>query len=194
MKKATLALLLGSLSAGTSHAELVSNGDFETGDFSGWTQSGDVDPLYTNVDPFFASTLGGGNYGAVLGPYNGAVGGLSQTLATVQGQEYQVQFDLANFDPNHVNHFEASFSGEPLVGGATPSLPITNGNAFDWTLYTFDVTAQSASSQLAFTFSSKDAYFGLDNVSVVAVPIPAAVWLFGSALVGLGLNRRGKRT
>ena len=30
----------------------------------------------------------------------------------------------------------------------------------------------------------------LDNVSVSAVPVPAAVWLFGSALAGLGWMRR----
>ena len=30
----------------------------------------------------------------------------------------------------------------------------------------------------------------IDNVNVSAVPIPAAVWLFGSALAGLGWLRR----
>ena len=32
----------------------------------------------------------------------------------------------------------------------------------------------------------------IDNVSVQAVPIPAAVWLFGSALAGLGWMKRRK--
>jgi hypothetical protein len=31
---------------------------------------------------------------------------------------------------------------------------------------------------------------GLDNINVTAVPIPAAVWLFGSVLAGLGFLRR----
>jgi len=32
---------------------------------------------------------------------------------------------------------------------------------------------------------------GLDNVSITAVPVPAAIWLFGSGLVGLiGISRR----
>jgi len=32
--------------------------------------------------------------------------------------------------------------------------------------------------------------FGIDNLSVNVVPIPAAAWLFGSALMGLGWVRR----
>jgi hypothetical protein len=32
----------------------------------------------------------------------------------------------------------------------------------------------------------------IDNISVSAVPVPAAVWLFGSALAGLGWMRRRK--
>ena len=35
--------------------------------------------------------------------------------------------------------------------------------------------------------------FGLDNISVSAIPVPAAVWLFGSGLIGLiGIARRKK--
>lgn len=34
---------------------------------------------------------------------------------------------------------------------------------------------------------------GLDNLVVTAVPVPAAVWLFGSALAGLGWLRRPKQ-
>lgn len=34
----------------------------------------------------------------------------------------------------------------------------------------------------------------LDNLSLVAVPIPAAIWLFGSALAGLGWMRRKQTT
>ena len=30
----------------------------------------------------------------------------------------------------------------------------------------------------------------LDNITLQAVPVPAAVWLFGSALAGLGFMRR----
>jgi len=37
-------------------------------------------------------------------------------------------------------------------------------------------------------------YFGLDDVDVSPVPIPGAVWLLGSGVVGLiGLKRRMRK-
>ena len=33
-------------------------------------------------------------------------------------------------------------------------------------------------------------YIQFDNLGFGAVPVPAAIWLFGSALTGLGLMRR----
>jgi hypothetical protein len=194
MNKTAIAFLVTSLFVGTAHAavELVTNGGFEAGNFSSWTQSGDTDPTYTFVDPFFANS---GNYGAGLGPYNGAVGTLSQSLGTVAGHEYTVQFDLANFDEKNANNFTSSFGGKILAGGATPSLPISNGSSFDWTHYSFDVIAHSASTELSFTFSSKQAYFGLDNVSVVAVPEPDEyiMMLLGAGLVAFQVRQKKSR-
>jgi len=43
---------------------------------------------------------------------------------------------------------------------------------------------------ISLVVSSESFYGGYDNIVVTAVPIPAAVWLFGSALAGLGWMRR----
>jgi hypothetical protein len=191
MNRTIFAFLVSSLFVGTSHAavELVTNGGFETGDFSGWSQSGDTDPNYTFVDPFFAYS---GTYGAGLGPNGGAEGSLSQSLVTVKGFEYTVQFDLANYDDNNGNSFTTSFGGKSLVGGGTPSLPIGNGNSFEWAHYSFVVVAQSASSVLDFTFTNTHAYFSLDNVSVVAVPEPDEyiMMLLGAGLVAFQVRQK----
>lgn len=44
---------------------------------------------------------------------------------------------------------------------------------------------------VVFQSDLNDAFFsGLDNITLTAVPVPAAVWLFGSALAVLGWTRR----
>jgi hypothetical protein len=40
------------------------------------------------------------------------------------------------------------------------------------------------------TYSETGVTFDIDDVRLTAVPVPAAVWLFGSALLGLGWQRR----
>lgn len=66
-----------------------------------------------------------------------------------------------------------------------------------WTL--FDLTSLGAVFGLNFTLDSSDsgdygintpAYFAMDNLEIAAVPVPAALWLFGSALLGLVSVRR----
>ena len=54
----------------------VTNGGFETGDFTGWVQTGDAS--FTGIDTFAARS---GTYGAFFGPTS--VGGISQSFATV---------------------------------------------------------------------------------------------------------------
>src|SRR5438105_10451918 len=75
---------------GPAHAlELVTNGSFETGNFTGWTLSGNTG--FTGVEcpgaPFAGP--GDGNCDAFLGSV-GSDGTLSQTLTTVPGQTYHI--------------------------------------------------------------------------------------------------------
>lgn len=126
---------------------------------------------------------------------------ISQSFATLIGQEYKVSFDLSAF---------------PVYGG--PNLGYTKCAPF--CLSVLGVTAGSASGEfsgisvaylthaLLFTADSststvkfKNLYDGdawgnyphLDNVSVSAVPAPAAIWLFGTGLIGLiGFSKRRK--
>jgi len=52
-------------------------------------------------------------------------------------------------------------------------------------------SAWSNLDQVVFGTASDSVFFhGVDNISVSAVPVPAAAWLFGSALAGLGWIRR----
>src|ERR1700760_359082 len=90
-------LLIGAQVAFSAPANnLVINGSFESGDFSGWTLAGtDVLPggndNYYGVDSVDAHT---GAYGAYFGPVGGVLN-LSQTIATIPGASYEVSFWLA---------------------------------------------------------------------------------------------------
>lgn len=158
-------LLVGSSASMTHAAELVTNGGFETGSFSGWTQIGDTD--FTGVDIVTPHT---GTYAASLAP-DGALGFLSQTLATLPQQTYALSFFLQNEDTNYAG---ASNQFEVLAGGNT-LFSQTNLSTVPYIQYAFNFVATGNSTELTFGFRNNLSYFALDDVSVAAVPEPSSI-------------------
>lgn len=89
-------------------------------------------------------------------------------------------------------------NGVLLYGNVTG--PGTQGTTVgDWTLITgtFFVENNNTAIHVSFEATGTDNEYGgfIDDVSIRAVPLPAAAWLFGSALLGLaGISRRAKAT
>src|SRR5262249_5454325 len=77
-----------SLTPTTTSSNLIVNGGFETGNFSGWTQSGDLS--YTGVD---GSLPHSGSFAAYMGP-TGSDGFLAQSFATTPGANYTLDYWL----------------------------------------------------------------------------------------------------
>jgi MYXO-CTERM domain-containing protein len=170
----SVAALAGSAGAAVN---LVNNGNFQTEDFSGWTQWGD--PSLSGAN---SSEAGFGSGFAYFAPFG--VGGISQGISTVVGEQYTFSFDLSmtHGTPSSSNSFFANF-------GALEVMSYTDRGAFGWTHYSFDVIASDATSQIKFGFYNSPAFMFLDNVSVTATPAPGALALLGA--VGLvGARRR----
>ncbi len=166
-----------------SATQLVTNGGFEAGDFSGWTLTGNTG--FTGID----SSAHSGSHAAFFGQV-GSTGSLSQTLSTVAGQMYNVSFWLED-DGGTPSSFTAAFGGDSL-------LSLSDTSAFGYTLYTYDITASSSSTLLSFAFRQDPSYFHLDDVSVEdvsSVPEPAtwAMMILGMGAAGLTLRRRKTR-
>ena len=164
---AAMALATVAISA---HAD-ITNGGFETGDFSGWAQMGDTS--FSGVDAFAART---GSYGAFFGPTS--VGGISQSFATVGNTAYLVSFSLSLLDSSQPNSFSWAWNG------ATQAPSFGNAAVFGYTNFSATVLAIAPTSTIAFSFRSPESFWLLDNVSVVAAPIPEpeSAVLFGAGL------------
>ena len=168
--------------AGSANAalELVTNGNFETGTFAGWTLTGDAD----------RAIVGGQNENGNVAQFRAYYAtGIEQQLTANVGDVVHVSFQIRdyNYDVQNGwggtedNNFKAYLGSLLLadVNNVGTGWFSTSGHTF-----TFDVTVADLNPTLKFSFYNHDTapsvgWMWLDNVSVV--PAPGAAALLGLA-------------
>jgi hypothetical protein len=151
------ALMLGLPAVG--QVEFMLNGGFETGDFTGWTLTGDN--YWTIVDNGNNSGIAphSGSYEAAFGTAS-SWGYLSQIVATTPGTSYLLSFCLNHSGGDPSDIIIVSWNGTILLDETNPPAPA-------WTNYQFFVTATATSTLLQFGYEASGFdYLGLDDVSL----------------------------
>jgi hypothetical protein len=134
--------------------ELIVNGGFETGDFSGWTHTGDLS--YTGVDS--SVPVHSGIYAAYFGP-TGGLGFISQSVNTTPGQSYALSLWL-----DHPYTGDTGTEYRVQIGGTTVDDQRDMGN-MPYTQFTYTYTATSTTTVIQLGFLEPPAYFYVDDIS-----------------------------
>lgn len=175
----------------TPITNIVTNGDFETGNFNGWTISGNTGG---STNGSFSSigvdseSAHSGNFGAFFGPV-GDLAYLSQNLSTVAGTSYDLSFflrDEVGESLNSINPIRPG--GGPVTqefqvfwnGVLIYSIP-PNADPFIYSQLNFTgLVATGGTTELKFGFRNDPGFWNIDDIVAGANSVPEAlssIWL-----------------
>ena len=148
----------GTAMSTTVGANLIRNGGFETGNFTGWTLNVAEQSTLVGTKDTLSAPAHSGAYFAALGNYNGT-GTLSQTVTDTAGAQYTLSYWLAS-DGLLPNHFEADWNGVALAGSV-----LDKGAAFGYRQFVFTLTG-TGHDTLTFVQEDDNGLWALDDVSL----------------------------
>jgi hypothetical protein len=195
-------------------ANLLTNGSFESGAFvnqgnqtmvlpvgsstmTDWTVVADQLAWINAGNPWGLSAQDGNFFlDFTAYPTGAPFGGVTQTIATMPGEQYELSFYLGSYTQRWGGppvSIQASAAGTSQTFSVT-----TTSTASTWTPFSMLFTASSPSTAVSLVGTAGFQYIGLDNVSVTglgppAVPEPGSFALIGAGLGALLLTVRRRR-
>jgi hypothetical protein len=169
-------------------ADLIINGDFETGDFTGWTTGANSFP-----ETIVFSPVHGGTHAAQIAGFSSNPNTLSQTVSTISGQTYDLSFWRDVTNGGATNFLTLSWDGHQFFS----ELNVGDSNGYQQ--FSVNVVG-NGSDTLLFTCANDPAFTYLDDVSltsVSAVPEPSSTALLvsgGICMVVGAIRRRVRNT
>lgn len=211
MKKLTnICLVVGAAISmtlsGPAFATLIVNGGFEASTDAtttppGWTNIGHEEGVIAYSSLFFLPVYEGlyfydlGGFGDADGP---AGDGIMQDVATTVGTTYTLEFGLSSENGVSANDTTLTVCLDISCVDFTQESDGSGAFSKALTKQTINYIATDTLTTISFV-ESVNLGIGnndpiIDNVifDMAPVPIPAAAWLFGSALLGLGVVKRRK--
>jgi hypothetical protein len=147
---------------------LIVNGSFETGDFTGWT---DVSNCNLSVKTygsqiFSGPPLPGSPNVAKAGCNEGRDNILQQSVPTIPGKIYTLSYSLYDDGGSAPIYFSVSIDTDSIPDSVIDYLTGPDDPGFYWTQYSFTFVAIQSSTLITFTMQQYPAFFYLTNISL----------------------------
>ena len=196
------AILALTASAASHSAALVPNGDFESG-FDSWGYefggggSYSVEATGGNTGGYLQMNQATG-WGAVAVSTDNPVGGTLAEFGLDAGQTTaDVQWDQKLFSGagGGMGVKIESWNETAVISDSGDQFAANTGSGWETFSYSYTIAPGATRLKVVLLGVNTDSVMGYDNVTALrtnAVPVPAAAWLFGSALAGLVAVRRKK--
>ena len=172
-----------SLSLSQARADLIVNGGFETGDFTGWTTGPNTFPQFIVGSPVHS-----GHFAAQIAGFSNRPDTLSQAVTTSPGQSYDLSFWRFVDGGGPTILLTGSWDGQQIFSEF-------NTGSQPYQQFSFNVVG-TGSDTLLFTSANDPSFTYLDDVSLTPstiTPEPSSMALLGGCMICLAIRAIRRR-